>query len=158
MRHIVLVALVLAAACQHAAKPEATTAGAPEDVAAAAKGAIEEWREAYEVRSADALGKLYAHDPDLVVVRDGQALTGWPAVQAMVKDQLARAKEIHIKLKDTHVKSLAPTVATATATMSREIGDGVTTVTEQGVLTLVLRKDEGGWKIVVEHYSYRRPE
>ncbi len=157
MRHIVLAALVLAAACQHANTSQATTPAAPEDVTKAAQGTIEEWRQAYEVRSPDALAKLYAHEPDLVVVLDGQALTGWPAVEAMLKDKLAHAKEIHVKLKDTHVKSLAPTVATATATMSREISDGVTTVTEQGVLTLVLRKDEAGWKIVVEHYSYRRP-
>jgi len=44
------------------------------------------------------------------------------------------------------------------ATMTRELTDGVTTVTEYGSLTLVFRKDpNAGWLIVGEHYSYKRP-
>ena len=44
----------------------------------------------------------------------------------------------------------------ATAVMTRELGDGVTTVTESGALTIVLRKDGDSWLIVTEHYSYKR--
>ena len=58
----------------------------------------------------------------------------------MLKDRLARAKEIHVRLKDIQVMSLGDTAATATAAMTRELGDGVTTVTESGALTVVLRK------------------
>jgi ketosteroid isomerase-like protein len=162
MRHIVLaalVALVLGAACKHNKSAEATvpTSTAPKDVVEMARNAIEQWRQAYEARSLDALQKLYAHETDVVVVLDGQAMIGWPSVETMLKDKIARAKEIRVSLKDVTVKSLAPEAASAVATMTREIGDGVTTVTENGALTLVLRKDESGWKIVAEHYSYRRP-
>jgi ketosteroid isomerase-like protein len=41
--------------------------------------------------------------------------------------------------------------------MTREISDGITTVTENGALTLVFEKTHDGWQIVAEHYSYRRP-
>ncbi len=159
MRHSVLLALVLAAGCPGRSKAAPTIAheDTPAEVVTAAKGAIESWRQAYELRSSDALAKLYAHEDDVVVVLDGQPLVGWGSVDLMLKDKLAHAKEIHVRLKDTKVKSLAPTIASAVATMTREIGDGVTTVTENGALTLVLRKDPDGWKIVLEHYSYRRP-
>ena len=129
----------------------------PTEVVAAAKSTIEAWRQAYEVRSVDALAKLYAHEADAVMILDGQPLVGWDSMLFMLKDKIGRAKDIHVRLKDVTVRSLAPTIASAVATMTREMSDGVTTVTEAGALTLVLRKDPDGWKIVVEHYSYRRP-
>jgi len=152
-----LVAVLLCSvACPHGAPAPAQPA-APADVVSAARGVIEQWRQAYEVRSADALEKLYTHDPDLVLVQDGTAIVGWTAVKSALDARIQHAKEIHVKLQDVKVSSLAPTVATATATMTREIGDGITTVNENGALTLVLRKDEDGWKIAGEHYSYKRP-
>lgn len=161
MRHAVVIALaVLAAGCPHAkpAEPvgpvhEAT----PKEVVAATRGAIEQWRQAYEVKSMEALGKLYAHDPDVVIVQDGVTLIGWGSVEGLLKDRLSRAKEIHIRLKEVQVTSIGPTAAFAVATMTREMGDGVTTVAENGALTLVFRKDPTGWLIVGEHYSYKRP-
>lgn len=128
----------------------------PKEVVAAGRATVEQWRQAYEVRSFDALAKLYAHDAQLVIVLDGAPLVGWTAIGQLLQDRLAHAKEIHVRLKDVTVSSVAPTVATAAATMTREIGDGITTVTEAGALTLVLRKDADGWKIVLEHYSYKR--
>src|SRR5437870_5315264 len=93
MRYTVLLALCLAVGCAHG-KPAPTGPAhddAPADVVAAARSAIESWRQAYEVRSSDALGKLYAHEVDAVVVLDGQALIGWSSIEAMLKDKLARA-------------------------------------------------------------------
>ena len=155
-RTVFVVLAVLAASCAHHAPPPAAPA-APADVVTAARGAIEQWREAYEVRSVDALAKLYEQDKELVVVQDGTPHVGWDAVHAMLEDRLARAKEVHVRLEGISVRSLCPTVATALATMTREIGDGVTTATEQGALTLVLHKEGGAWKIAAEHYSYKRP-
>jgi ketosteroid isomerase-like protein len=155
-----LVAVVLAAvACQHG-KPATTETArrpTPTDVLAAGKATIEQWRQAYEVRSADALAKLYAHDPELVLVQDGIPLVSWATVQGVLQTKLAHAKEVHVRLKDVTVSALAPSIATVAATMTREVSDGVTTVTENGALTLVLRQDADGWKIVVEHYSYKKP-
>jgi ketosteroid isomerase-like protein len=160
MRHAVAVALVLAmAGCPGQKAPETTPAAslAPKDVVAAAKGTVEQWRQAYEVRSFDALAKLYVHDLDLVVVQDGLPLMGWSQVEPALRDRLGKAKEIHVRLKDVTVTSLGPTAAAALATMTREVSDGVTTVTEAGALTLVLRKSAAGWQVVQEHYSYKRP-
>jgi len=160
MRHAAAVAIVLGLTGCPAGKPAQTTpaaALAPQEVVSAAKGVIEQWRQAYEVRSFDALAKLYVHGLDLVIVHDGQPLMGWSAVEPVLRDRLGKAKEIHVRLKDVTVASLGPTAAAALATMTREVSDGVTTVTENGALTLVLRRGADGWQIVQEHYSYKRP-
>ena len=160
MRHAVALMLCVAIAGCPRPKPADTTPAAsatPKEVVAAAKGVIEQWRQAYEVRSFDALGKLYVHDLDLVVVQDGLAMMGWSTVEPVLRDRLTKAKEIHVRLKDVGVTSLGPTAAAAIATMTREVSDGVTTVTENGALTLVLRRGADGWQIVQEHYSFKRP-
>ena len=155
----VLAVLVLGAGCPGKNGVESVGPGAltPKEVVAAAKATIEQWRQAYEVRSVEALGRLYARDLDLVVVHEGMAYLGWSSVDAMLKDRIARASAIRIRLKDIQVVSLAPDVASAVATMTRELTEGPTTVTESGTLTLVLRKEGDGWVITAEHYSYRRP-
>lgn len=135
------------------ASPSART---PKEVVAAAKATIEQWRQAYEVRSVDALAKLYAHDVDLVVVQEGTPYLGWSSVEAMLKDRIARAETIRMRLKDMQVISLSPQLASAVATMSREQTEGATTITENGTLTLVLRLEGGSWLITAEHYSYKR--
>ena len=153
--------LVVAASCAHQKTPDTvveTKVETPREVTVATRGAIEQWRQAYEIRSIDALEKLYSHDANIVLVNDGVTLIGWSSVDGMLKDRVARAKEIHIRLKEIQVTSVAPTAAFGVATMTRELSDGVTTVTEYGSLTLVFRKDpNAGWLIVGEHYSYKRP-
>jgi ketosteroid isomerase-like protein len=74
----------------------------------------------------------------------------------MLEDRLARAETIRMRLKDMQVISLAPDVASALATMTREQTQGATTITESGTLTLVLRHQDGAWLITSEHYSYKR--
>ena len=136
------------------AAPLAPTA--PKQVIAAAKATVEQWRQGYEVRSVEALAKLYAHDLDLVVVTEGSAVTGWTAVEAMLKAKLARAGAIRVRLTDVQVAAQGILVATVVATMTREITEGAATTTERGTLTLVLRHDGDAWLIALEHYSYRR--
>ncbi len=162
-RRVLTTFAVLAVLCStlgcpgsRSADPQGPGSATPTEVVAAAKATIEQWRQAYEVRSAEALAKLYAHDLDLVVVQEGTAALGWSSVEATLKDRLARASSIRIRLKDVQVLSLAPDVATAVATMTRELSEGSTTVTESGTLTLVLRKRDDAWVITTEHYSYKR--
>jgi len=128
----------------------------PNEVVTAARGTIEQWRQAYQIKGFDVLEGLYSHEPQLVFVNDGRLLIGWPSVEAMIKDRLARYQKIVIRLKDINVVSLGPTAATATAVMTRELGDEVTMVTEYGALTMVLRRDGEKWLIVTEHYSYKK--
>jgi ketosteroid isomerase-like protein len=157
---IASIALVasLTLGCSHHARPaEPAHDATPAEVVSMAKATVEQWRQGYEVRGVDALAKLYAHTSETVLVLDGIAVIGWPAIAQLLTTKLAHAKEVHVRLKDVAVVSYAPTVAGVTATMTREIGDGVTTVSENGALTLVLQRDAEGWKIVAEHYSYRRP-
>ena len=152
-----VLALLLASGCP-AKGPDAPVAPAtPKEVVAAAKSTVEQWRQGFEVRSADALAKLYAHDLDVVVVTDGAALTGWKSIEASLRDRLARAGAIRVRLKDIQVTAQDAMVATVVATMTREVTDGAATTTENGTLTLVLRHAGDAWVIVLEHYSYRRP-
>ncbi len=159
MRHaaIFVAALVLFAGCTRSAADTARARpSTPKEVVAGARATIEQWRQAYQIRSFEALEKLYAHDVNLVVVANGQQLVGWTSVEAMIKDRLERFPKVTIRLKDIQVASLGPTAATATAAMSREVGDEVTTVTESGALTVVLRKEADAWVIVAEHYSHKK--
>jgi ketosteroid isomerase-like protein len=158
---VLLVVLALCAGCPRSGVETTPTVPAkeltPKEVIAATRGAVEQWRQAYEVRSMDALGKLYAHDTDVVIVQDGITLIGWGSVQGLLEDRLNRAKEIHIRLKEVQVTGVGPRGAFAVATMTREVSDGVTSVSEKGALTLVFRKDpQLGWLIVGEHYSYKK--
>nr|HEX4315878.1 nuclear transport factor 2 family protein [Kofleriaceae bacterium] len=165
MRSVVSVAAMVVAAlavgCPHGGASGPATPGSaaatPKDVVDAARAALEQWRQAYEVRSEDVLASLYEHDPDVVVVLEGAPLIGWGSVEAMLKDRLSRADSLHVRLKDVQVASLAPTVALVTATMTREIQGGATTVTENGTLTLVMKKQADAWLIAAEHYSYKHP-
>jgi uncharacterized protein (TIGR02246 family) len=158
MRHAALfvVALVLAGCPRGGGDTTPARVLTPKEVVAGARATIEQWRQAYEVRSLDALAKLYARNIDLVVVEQGMPLVGWNSVENMLKERLGRHKDVHVRLKDIQVQSLGTDAATATAAMTRELGDGTTTVTESGALTIVLRKDGEAWLIVSEHYSYKR--
>jgi ketosteroid isomerase-like protein len=158
MKHaaILVVALILTGCPRGAAETTPTRPSTPKEVLAGARATIEQWRQAYQVRSFEALAKLYAHELELVVVQDGQPLVGWSSVESMLKDRLARYKDVQVRLKDIQVTALGGTAATATAAMTRELGDGVTTVSEGGALTVVLRKEGDLWLIVAEHYSNKR--
>ena len=123
---------------------------------AGARATVEGWRQAYQVKSYDTLAKLYVQSLELVVVEAGTPLVGWTSVEGMLKDRFARYKDVVIRLKDIQVTALGGTAAVATASMTRELGDGVTTITEGGALTVVLRKEGDAWLIVAEHYSYKR--
>jgi ketosteroid isomerase-like protein len=131
--------------------PAATSA----EVATAARGVLEQWRQAYEVRSVDALASLYAHDPGVSVVLDGTLSLGWAEVEPVLRDRVGKATAIHVRFKDISVGAVGLTGAVVVATLVLERGDATTSVTENGAVTLVLR-NEGGWLIVAEHYSYKR--
>jgi ketosteroid isomerase-like protein len=157
MRSLVVALAILVAGCPKTSAPATPSATTPKEVVTAVKATIEQWRQGYEVRSVDALAKLYAHDLDVVLVQEGLTMVGWSSVEAYLKDRIARAGEIHIRLKDIQVVALGLEAASAVATMTRELTDGTTTVSETGTLTLVLRRAPEGWLISSEHYSYKRP-
>lgn len=157
MKHVAIFAVAFAlAGCPHGTATAPTTPSTPKETVAGVRATIEQWRQAYQVRSYDGLAKLYDHSLDLVVVQDGQALIGWSSVEGMLKDRFARFKDVHINLKDIQVTALDGTAAVATASMTQELGDGTTSISESGALTVVLRKQGDAWLIVTEHYSYKR--
>jgi uncharacterized protein (TIGR02246 family) len=151
--------LVVAAACHRQVQSPAAPVPRepmPRDAAGQIRQAIDAWRAAYEGRNADALEALYTHDADTIVVTDGVPFIGWPSVDPALRDRMANTPEIHIRLKEVQIAALAPTAAVAIATMTRDTGDGTTSVHEYGALTLVFHKSDAGWQIAAEHYSYKR--
>lgn len=158
MRRLLIALALSLAGCPKTAAPVAPSTLTPAEVVTAGKATLEKWRQAYELRSADTLGALYAHDIDLVVVLEGQAFLGWDAVGAMLNERVKMADKIFIRLKDTSVISLGPDAAFAHATMTRETvaAGGSTSMTENGIVTMVLRKQGDNWVIGSEHYSYKR--
>jgi ketosteroid isomerase-like protein len=152
---LALAAALPAAGCRSGGAPPAAEAPAmPASQAAAVRGAVEQWRQAYEVRSLEALARRYAQAEDTVVVQQGGQTRGWTAISALLTERLARAKDVRVRLKDVVVVALGQGGASLVAGMTREVSDGVTTVTEEGTLTLTLRDAAGEWVIVAEHYSY----
>jgi ketosteroid isomerase-like protein len=159
MRTLLITLAILVAGCPKGGSqdPVSPSAATPKEVVTAVKATVEQWRQGYEVRSVDTLAKLYAHDLDVVVVQEGATMIGWSSVEAYLKDRIARAGQIHIRLKDISVIALGLEAASVVATMTRELTDGTTTITENGTLTLVVRRTADGWVISSEHYSYKRP-
>jgi len=115
---------------------------------------VEQWRQGYEVRSLEAISTLYSHDDDVVRIQQGRPVQGWREVENQLHGELGRSTSIYVRLKDIQVARLAPGAVAVTAGMAREASDGVTTVAETGVLSLVLRRDGDAWLIVSEHYSF----
>ena len=135
------------------------TPATPVGVVEAAKGVLEQYKQAYEVRSAEALGAIYAHTLDVSLVHQGEAQQGWTAVENYLRDRLVRAAEVRVKVTDVAIASLGDRGAVVTASMRQDINDGTSTVSEQGFLTLALRLEPGAngdhWVIASEHFSFR---
>ena len=158
MRLLFATVLVFAAACGGSGAAATTTPTqvelAPAQVLREVGGAVEQYRQGYVVRSAQAITPLYAKDA--VVVNQGRAHRGQSAVDAYVTDLLARASEVQIQLTNLDIVALGSDGARAVATLVRTISDGVTTVEEKGTITLTFRREPAGaWLIVSEHCSYR---
>ena len=144
----------LAVGCRTGAAPsQPASPVTPQNLEAAVRGTVEQWRQAYEVRSVETLAKLYAQD-QAVIVQQGTAARGWSAIEAVLTSRLGNASDVRVRLKDVAVMAQGDAGATLVAGMTREITGGATTTTEEGTLTLSLRADRGAWLIVSEHYSY----
>lgn len=136
-----------------AAQP-AAPAPVPASVDEAVRGVLEQYRQAYEVRSLDALLPLYLQSADLVLVRQGRPVLGWEAARQSFSSLLTQASEIRIELEPVRVVPLGADGAVVTARLARTVSHGPTSVREEGTLTLVLRRDAGGWVIAGEHFSH----
>jgi hypothetical protein len=155
-----LVSLFLLGACAGGSRQPMVPAEArdaaltPEEVVSAATRLVEQYRQGYEVRSVEAIEPLYLRAVDLVVVHQGRALLGWSALEQHLTEFFAGATEVHVRLTDVSVLALGTGGASVTATMTRSVAAGQTSVQEQGTLTLALRAEGDRWVIVGEHFSY----
>jgi hypothetical protein len=130
----------------------------PVEVVEAGTAALEQYRQAYQVRSPDALKDIFEQTLDLVVIEQGKVYRGWTAFERRLNQLLSTATDIHLDLSDIAVVALGPDAAAASASIRREISDGVMTVVTNGTITLAMRRinDAVGerWVVVHAHFSY----
>ena len=134
-------------------RAEGGATGADADDPAPVLRVVEQWRQGYEVRSVDVLAAVYLDSKNLTVVDQGAATRGWDAVRAGLTERLGRAKQVYLRLTETAVDLRAGT-AIVVGKLTREVSDGVTSVSEAGTLTLTLIGQGADWRIVAEHFSY----
>jgi ketosteroid isomerase-like protein len=149
--------VTLAAACpgREAAGPVGPPAPeVPADVESQVRAALEQWRQAWEVRSLDALAPLYSQTDDLVVVWQGRSARGWPSVKLALSGSFEGATRVRVAVVEAHVLALGDQGALVEAILERSVGDDVKTIQDRGTLTLAFRLQDGAWKIVAEHYSF----
>ncbi|ACY14793.1 YybH family protein [Haliangium ochraceum] len=133
---------------------EAPQASAPAPVAASAQAVLEQYRQGFEVRSIEALRPLYSASPTLVRVWQGRRVDGWDAVERDLLLMFQRAQSVKLRVAASQVMMLGDDGALITANLTRSVGDGVTTVQVEGVLTLAVRREGERWLIVGEHFSH----
>lgn len=126
----------------------------PADVARAIEGAVEQYRQAFEVVSPEALSELYTHNLDVVMVHQGRAHLGWSQIEAAHRARFQDVTKVRMVISSLSIQALGDEVAVATAGLESSIGDDATTTTEKGMVTLVFRKIEDRWMVVAEHFSY----
>jgi ketosteroid isomerase-like protein len=162
-RYALIVALAATApACagsppRQLAPPEAESSEpqlAPAQVEEAARGAVEQYRQAYELLTFDGLAPLYAQGPEVEIIAQGTRHTGWDEVEAYLRDLLERASEVRVRVGELRVIALGPKGAIATAEIDRSVRGPVISVNATGVLSLTFRLEDGRWLIVSEHLSY----
>jgi ketosteroid isomerase-like protein len=164
VRLVAAVALGLscvAGACGGSAEPHASTPAAPQTAAPAPGGAaeaaravLEQYRQAHEVRSVEALDPLYLPGPELVRVWQGQRTAGWDTARAELGALFNRSRSVKLRVDQVVVHELGADGVVLVADASRTVADGVTSVRVDGVLTLILRRQDQRWLIVSEHFSY----
>jgi len=157
MRTAAIVVAMLLMACpgkSGPATPAEPVSHTSAEIVEAATQLVEQWRQAWEVRSPDALKALYAHDVDVVIVSQGRANLGWTAVEAWIDAELGRATSIHLTVEGLSIGALGTGAASLVCTLRREINDGVSAAMENGQVTMALRADGDTWLIVAEHYSF----
>jgi ketosteroid isomerase-like protein len=155
-------AAALAPACaggapRQVSEPETSAqppALAPAQVKEAARGAVEQYRQAYELLTFDGLAPLYVHGPEVEVISQGARHKGWDEVESYLRDLLERANEVRVRVGDLRVIALGPKGAIATAEIERSVRGPVLSVNATGVLSLTFRLEDGRWLIVSEHLSY----
>src|SRR5262249_2433380 len=105
----------------------------------------------------DAAAKLYVHDASLSVVQDGSSLLGWTAFEPVLRERLTGA--MRLKIGDVQVTATGGAAVVVAGAQRERTRDGAT-VTDDGVVTLVLRlwvvNEAAGWLIAAEHVSFQR--
>lgn len=127
---------------------------APAEVVTAIKGQLEQYRQAYKVRSLEALEPIYSHGPELAITYQGTTRRGWEQVRPYLKALLRDNSDIRLAFSEVRVAALGGGGAAVTLTLKRGLGDGSTLTEETGTLDLAFRLDGKRWVIVHEHFSY----
>jgi len=121
---------------------------------------IDDWIRATNNMDLDSLAVMHHDVPELKVVwPDGSVTHGWDEEQAMYRESIQGVARINFGVQNREIEVLRRDVALVTLRHSTDVilEDGERGSPTAGSVTMVWVKDDGDWKIHVEHHSVRPP-
>ena len=105
----------------------------------------------------DAVMKMVSTEPEPTSVTMGHVVTGWESIRSGLTELVGSETTIRRTLGRMHVTLLrgAHAVVVAPFTIDTNVNDEA--VDARGIVTLVLDKSSGEWKLVHEHSSFELP-
>ncbi|NBV44511.1 MAG: SgcJ/EcaC family oxidoreductase [Planctomycetia bacterium] len=121
------------------------------------KAAVEAWAEAYKAGDVEKMAALYSNsDRVTLITSTGKLIKGIEGARAMYKVDFVAAKRNKITLNDMFVNQLGDIAWVTfkyTADFAKTDDNSKWQLNSRG--TMVLKKEDGKWKIVQEHFSPR---
>ena len=123
----------------------------PPDPAADVRAVIVAQAEAWNHGDLDGFLASYWHSEDLTFFSNGTVSKGFAATEARYRSRYGTSKETmgHLEFDNLQVTMLGPEGAAVRGRFKLQMKDTNPT----GIFTLLLRKQDGSWKIIHDHTS-----
>jgi beta-aspartyl-peptidase (threonine type) len=145
VRHPAVVALVVVLASPGAAR------GSPAEVAAAARAVLDAQVEAWNRGDLEGFMAGYWRSPDLVFCSGATVTKGWDETLARYRERYQSEGEMgRLRFDSVEVIPLGEDAALARGAWRLQTSDGKE---PHGLFTLLLRRQDGAWRIVHDHTS-----
>lgn len=148
-------ALVALAACAlYAAAPSAAADSADE---AAIRENVRQLEAGWNAKSGAQFAKPFAADADYVVI-NGMYIKGQEAIaegHQRIFDTIYKVSTLSLSVKQ--LRMLRPDVAVVHVTGTNKVPRGAETQTTEAIITLLMTKESGAWKIAAFHNTEVKP-
>ena len=121
---------------------------------------VDDWVRAMNNMDLAFLATMHHRVPELKVIwPDGRVAHGWDEEQALHQEAAEGVDRINFGVQNVEIEVLTRDIALVTFRHSTDIirEDGERAMPTAGSVTIVWVKDDGEWKIHLEHHSVRPP-